>query len=401
MPTNRPITILCLASYFKGTTFIEAAKRLGCRVLLLTREKLQHEEWPWDSIDERFFMPDISKQPDVTHAVAYLCRTRPIDRIVPLDDFDVETAASLREHLRIPGMGNTTARHFRDKLAMRSQARDQGILVPEFTAVANNEQVVAWTQRVQPPWVLKPRSQAGAMGIKKVHSEEELWGWLNRLGDERSYHLLEQFIPGEVFHVDAIISEREVVFAAPHQYTRPPMTVAHGGGVFISRTMRRNSKDAKALLALNKELMRALRMVRGVTHSEFIKAADGRFYFLETAARVGGANIAELIEYATGLNLWAEWARIEAADARGEKYRLPKHRKGYAGVLICLAKQEYPDLSGYNDPEVVWRLHKKHHAGLIVASDNPDRIEELISAYGERFAHDFLVVAPPLDRAPT
>jgi hypothetical protein len=401
MPTDRPVTILCLASYFKGTTFIEAAKRLGCRVLLLTREKLQGEDWPWPSIDEPFFMPDTSKQPDVTHAVAYLYRTQPFDRIVPLDDFDVETAASLREHLRIPGMGDTTARHFRDKLAMRVQARDEGILVPEFTPVVNNDQVVAWTERVRPPWVLKPRSQAGAMGIKKVHSADELWGWLDRLGDERSYHLLEQFVPGEVFHVDAIISERNVVFAVPHQYARPPMTVAHGGGVFISRTMDRNAKDAKALLALNKELMRALRMVRGVTHSEFIKAEDGRVYFLETAARVGGANIAELVEYATGLNLWAEWARIEAADARGEKYRLPKHRKGYAGVLICLAKQEYPDLSGYNDPEVVWRLHKKHHAGIIVAADNPDRIEELIWAYGERFAHDFLAVAPPLDRAPT
>lgn len=401
MPMDRPVTILCLATYFKGTTFIEAAKQLGCHVLLLTREKLQGEEWPWESIDERFFMADTAKQPDVTHAVAYLYRTRPIDRIVPLDDFDVETAASLREHLRIPGMGDTTARHFRDKLAMRVQARDEGILVPEFTPVVNNDQVAAWIERVPPPWVLKPRSQAGAMGIKKVHSADELWQWLDRLGDERSYHLLEQFIPGEVFHVDSIISERKVVFAVPHQYARPPMTVAHGGGVFISRTMRRDSKDAKALLALNKELMAALRMVRGVTHSEFIKAEDGRFYFLETAARVGGANIAELIEYATGLNLWAEWARIEAADARGEKYRLPKHRKGYAGVLICLAKQEYPDLSGYNDPEVAWRLHKKHHAGVIVASDNPERVEELIWAYGERFAQDFLAVAPPLDRAPT
>ena len=59
----------------------------------------------------------------------FLARTRLIDRIVPLDDYDVETAAALREHLRVPGMGDTTARYFRDKLAMRVQARDRGLQV--------------------------------------------------------------------------------------------------------------------------------------------------------------------------------------------------------------------------------------------------------------------------------
>ena len=67
-------TILCLASYYKGTTFLKACKQQGARVLLLTREKLQEEAWPWDSIDEVFYMPDLSKRPDVLYAVSYLMR---------------------------------------------------------------------------------------------------------------------------------------------------------------------------------------------------------------------------------------------------------------------------------------------------------------------------------------
>ena len=58
--------------------------------------------------------------------------------------------------------------------------------------------------------------------------------------------------------------------------------------------------------------MSAFGLVRGVAHTEFIKSHnDGQFYFLETAARVGGANIAEMVEAATGINLWSEWAKIE------------------------------------------------------------------------------------------
>jgi hypothetical protein len=400
MATREPVTFLCLASYFKGATFLEAASRLGCRVLLLTREKLAGEPWPWESVDERFFMPDISRLPDVLHAVAYLMRDRQVDRIIPLDDYDVETAGRLREHLRIPGMGDTTTRFFRDKLAMRSQARDEGILVPDFVPVINHSQIQSFMDRVAPPWVLKPRGEAGAMGIKKINAPQELWRWLDELGDRQSFYVLEQFIPGEVFHVDSIIWQRQVIFSLAHKYAQPPMTVAHGGGVFVSRTLARDSDDADRLDTLNRDLMTALRMERGVTHAEFIKAGDGRFYFLETAARVGGANIAELIEYSSGVNLWAECARLEAAHVRGEPYLLPQLRQDYSGVLICLARQEYPDLSGYDDPEVVFRLHKRHHAGIIVRSPDAERVERLIHSYAERFARDFVAAMPPLDRPP-
>jgi len=67
-------------------------------------------------------------------------------------------------------------------------------------------------------------------------------------------------------------------------------------------------------------------------------------------------------------------------------------------VMNCLARQEYPDLSGYQDPEVVWRLQKKQHAGLILASPDSARLQLLLDDYSRRFAEDFLAVAPPLDR---
>src|SRR5947209_218080 len=205
MSESRPLTVLCLAGFEKGYAFLEEAKRQGARVLLLTAEKLAGGAWPRDSIDEIHLMPDLSRRQDVIYGVSYLARTRIIDRIVPLDDYDVETAAALREHLRCPGMGDTTARYFRDKLAMRVKARDGGILVPDFMHALNRERLREFAERTHAPWVLKPRSEASAVGIKKVTSAEELWPLLDGLGDRQSFYLLEQFIAGDIFHIDSIV----------------------------------------------------------------------------------------------------------------------------------------------------------------------------------------------------
>jgi biotin carboxylase len=127
--------ILCLSSYFKGAAFLQACKEAGLHVILATNEKNKDESWPREYIDEFFHMPDLGKLPDILHAAAYLARDRQIDLIAALDDYDVETAAHLREHFRQPGMGDSLARNFRDKLAMRTTARNAGLLVPEFTGV--------------------------------------------------------------------------------------------------------------------------------------------------------------------------------------------------------------------------------------------------------------------------
>ncbi len=402
---QRQPTILCLASYYKGASFLTAAKALGARVLLLAGERTAAEPWPRQSIDEVFLMPDLRRRPDILYAVSYLSRANAIDAIVPLDDYDVETAAALREHLRLPGLGETGARYFRDKLAMRTQAAAAGIPVPPFTPVFSYDRLRDYMARVPPPWVLKPRSEAGAMGIKKLYDAEAVWRWLDQLGDEQSFFHLEQFIPGEIYHVDSLVYDGRILFAQPHKYARPPLTVAHEGGVFVSRTLpvasHRDADEARAILGLNARLLTAFGLERGATHAEFIRGADGQYYFLEVAARVGGANIEQLVEAASGLNLWGEWARLEIAYAQGEPYTVAPTRHDYAGILVCLARQEWPDLSGYSDPEVVYRVDKKHHAGLVVASPDPGRIEALLNDYANRFAGDFLAVLPPLDKAPT
>ena len=225
MTSSPQKTILCITSYEKGQEFIRECKRQGANVILLTVTALDHASWPHESIDEVFYMPDLSKTDDVISVVSFLARTRVIDIIVALDDYDVSTVANLREHLRIPGMGDTTVRHFRDKLAMRLRARENNIPVPEFVHVLNYDSVREFIDRVPLPWVLKPRAEASTIGIAKINTIDEFWSRVDALADRQSFYLLEHFIPGEVYHVDSLIVNREVVFAEAHHYGKPPLNV--------------------------------------------------------------------------------------------------------------------------------------------------------------------------------
>ncbi len=397
MPEPRPLTFLCITTYEKGQEFMRECKRSGCRVILLTAEKLRNGDWPRESLDETYYLPEDIPLDDIVKAVTHLARNEKLDRIVALDEFDMETAATLREHLRIPGMGLTTMRYFRDKLAMRMRALDRHIRVPDFVPVVNHGDVRYYLDHVPGPWVLKPRQEASAIGIKKIHTPDELWPLLDQLGDKQSAHLLEKFVPGDVYHVDSVVSENEVVFANVSKYGKPPMNVAHGG-VFTTYTVPRGDEDDRSLRDLNRELITALGLVRGVAHAEFIRAhEDGNFYFLECAARVGGAYINEMVEAATGINIWREWARIEVSGGDGS-YKLPPVSEEYAGVILSLAKQDAPDTSAYNDPEVFHRIKKHHHAGLILKSSEPQRIPPLLDSYAQRFAQEFMAVEPPRDK---
>lgn len=388
-------TFLCLASQFKGSPFLVEAARQGVRVFLLTRSGCEGEPWPGECLADLYHLPDLAVT-NLPELVGYLERHERIDAIVPLHEGDVETAAHLREHFRLPGLGDSAVRFFRDKLAMRMRARDARVPVPAFVAAFNDEDVADFL-RVNPgPWMLKPRSWAGGVGIRRCETPAELWTALDGLDADRSHYLIEQFIEGDVFHVDSVTSERRVCFAQPHRYDAPPWVVSSHGGVFGTRTVDTRDPVRTPLLALNAQILHHLGMVQGIGHAEFIRCQrSGRLLFLEVAARVGGANIDVLVEQTTGVNLWREWVRLELAALSEVRYLAPDRRAHHGALLQCLARQEWPDLSGFEAPEVVWRLKRRHHAGLIVASPSFELVDVLAETYRRQLEQNYLAVLPP------
>lgn len=382
------MTILCICTYFKGVEFLKAAKEEGNTVFLLTHKKIEQKQWPRESIDEFFYLENNDNSFDTYQTLlegsAHLMRTRKIDLVVALDDFDVEKAALVREHFRIPGMGQTTARYFRDKLAMRVQAEDNQIPVPGFSALFNDVEITHFLENSTGPWLVKPRSEASASGIKKVYSKNEAWDWIHGLGDSRHNFLIETFKPGDVYHIDSLIINKEVVFERCSQYLSTPFDVAHGGGIFRSVTVEFGSLDQQALSLINHQVMKAFGMKFSASHTEVIKChEDGNYYFLETASRVGGAHLAEMVEASSGINIWKEWAKIETAVAEKKPYILPKIEKKYSGILISLSSHQWPNMDVFDDKEIFWKMNEEYHVGLIVKADSRERVIELLDKYAK------------------
>ncbi|HYI00461.1 ATP-grasp domain-containing protein, partial [Hyalangium sp.] len=377
-----------------GNRFFQRLHEEGCHVILITSDKFKDEDWARQYIHEFHSVASFEDRKGLIHGVAWLFRDRRIDRIVALDDFDVEVGAALREHFRVPGMGDSAARFFRDKLAMRMKAQELGIRVPRFTPVFHHPDVAKFLAEVPAPWLIKPRSEASAVGIKKLKSVDEAWATIHELGDRQSFHVLEQMIAGDLYHVDSLMQDGKIAFAEVGHYGRPLLEVAHEGGIYMTRTERRDSKEARMLTEVNAAVLQGFGLRRGASHTEFIIGRDdGLPYFIETSARVGGANIAETVEAATGVNLWSEWAKLEI-EGEGFAYKAPRTREEFGGVIISLARDEYPDTSSFNDPEIVDRLKKKQHIGLVVRSPKQERVEALLEAYLQRISQEFHASLP-------
>lgn len=396
--------IVCIASEHKGNEFLEECQNAGWHVTLVTRKKLLDEAWAWTAVNEARTVEDNAVIEDYVRAIANAAGSRRIDRVVGLDEFDVLTAARAREHLQLPGMTSSHALRFRDKLAMRNIAANAGVPCPKYTGVFSRDEIIDYLASADGPWIVKPRTEVSAFGIRKCETKEDVWRSLEELDgrntwrDHPSQFLIEQFIDGNVYHVDSVVSGGKVVAAGVSRYGTPPFSVMHYGGVFTTSIVPYSSKERKELEKLNAQLLKAFKYERGISHAEFLQSkADGKFYLLEVACRVGGAYIANVLEHACNFNLWREWAKLET-ETPESPYKLPKLRKDFAGVALALANQEEPDTSAYDDTEIVYRVKKPKHVGLIFYSPKQKRIDQLLADYTTRISNDFLAFAPAKER---
>lgn len=395
---NKQKKFLCICCDFKGGAFMTALHELGHQVFLVTSEKNRNETWPHDHITEIFYMPGEDGRTwnleDLILGTAHLFKNNFIDKIIALDDYDVWKAATLREEFRSPGMGQTTSRHFYDKLAMRMIAKDNQLPNPAFSHLFHDDEIHEFLDKTAGPWVVKPRSDAGSLGIRKLASQVEFWDWNETHHERRHAHLIEEFKPGAVYHVDSLFQDYNSIFTRSSQYLQTPFEVAHGGGIFRSQTLEVDEADSQTLQILNDRVIKAFGLKFGASHSEYIKDEAGNFNFLETSARVGGAHLADMVEAASGINLWSEWAKIESALLLEESYQVPVAEQNNAGIIATLSKYQYPDYSQFDDDSIWWKMNKEYHIGFIFKDPAKSKITSLLDTYAVRLRDDFHATVP-------
>jgi hypothetical protein len=364
---------LFVSGSFRGRAAFRHALRLGHRPLLLTEARHLGAAWERDVLADVLAVATFDDLATVMGAARWLARKANVTHVIAIDDGGVDLAAEIREDLQLPGLGVTVARRFRDKLRMRNAARAAGIAVPAFVHALNEEAVEAFLARERGPWLVKPRSQASSRGIVRAETADELRAILESLGDARATHLVEAFVAGDVFHVDAIVEGGHVTFAEVHQYRKPLLEVATSGDMMITSTAARGSRIDEEVRAVHARVIAALGLVRGVTHTEVIVGPDGVPVFLESAARVGGASIPALVEATTGVDLWRAHVELELRDGAPS---LPDAPLAYGALLAGLSREAAPSFDAFRGPHVAAAFSDApHEATVVVRADTLAELE--------------------------
>ncbi|MCK9904613.1 hypothetical protein CC117_26805 [Parafrankia colletiae] len=215
------------------------------------------------------------------------------DRLIARSEYDLLPAAHLRARFGIPGDLPADIAPLRDKWLMRTRAADAGIPQPAFWSVADF--------RRDPPatgtYLIKPRLEASSTGIETGDARQIL----DRLAGRgaASDVFVEEFVPGEIWHLDGYLRRGAVRTVTSSVYVGDCLNFAHGSPLGSAQT-----PDEPGALALLRRTLPVLGQRDGAFHFELIRASDGRFLFLETASRVGGAGVAETFELRTGVNLY-------------------------------------------------------------------------------------------------
>ena len=299
------------------------------------------------SFPEVIAVDDYSGPDEVTHHLDELCRTRNVTRIVHGTEDDILRLARVRTRYGIAGMRETQALPYRDKALMKD-AVSAAVLTPGYLLPAGPDEAVAFAAKLGWPVIVKPRLGYGSRGVVVVTSEARLRAEVAmRPVDDV---LIEEFVPGDVYHVDGFMRDGKVLVAVISRYLNGCLAYQSGeplGSVQVDAddpaAGTSQSFAAAAVAALPPTELTPF-------HLEiFAHATTGELYFCEIAARLGGAHVYETLTPAIGVDPVRLWFRNQVGLVEQPQFHRSRHRYGWllippqVGTLETIADLPLPE----------------------------------------------------------
>ncbi len=267
-----------------------------------------------DTDERTYVVADFADSMALAKTFERIAAEQKIDTVIAIDEFAVYVAALAREALGLAGLNAAQARKFRDKIVMKEALRDSSVNVP---TVYSREALDAGDAPF--PLIVKPRSLAGSVGVSIVRDTHELRaktigpGVLHQgtgyVDMSESHRQVEQFIDGDIYHIDGIARDGVVVMSTLSRYLSTPLRYLSGhplGSVVVPM-----SKTSCWHIGLTAEIVQRLGVPDGVFHLEIIKHAHGSPYFLEIGARPGGAQVKRAFAAMTEVDLLLSHIRLQ------------------------------------------------------------------------------------------
>ncbi len=251
------------------------------------------------------------------------------DRITYTSELDVVRArVAAHRHGLIGGMPKEDILVYRDKSIMKKYATSKGILTPDFASVSCIDDILGFIKdyNIQqengdfvPPIVLKDDFGVGSEKIFIFKNRDELNHYLTDnskvFGTQPTSRLIvEKFVQGRVYHIDALIGEQgDVLFVWPSLYMDPPLAVVNEGKSRGDYVMRPNNSLTLRLNDYAKSLMGDFpTLPGGAIHLEVFVTPEDDILLCEIAARVGGGRLSDTWMQAFGFSIDEQILKIQA-----------------------------------------------------------------------------------------
>lgn len=252
-------------------------------------------------------------------AVLELARKLQIDGIMSFAvDPGVMTAAYVQEQMGLPGNPYESVCILQNKDRFRNFLTQHGFNVPKAKGFASIEDALAEKYWFPWPVIVKPTDSAGSKGVTRVDSLEDLEPAL-KVAFEHSISgrvIVEEFIEKQgcssdtdCFSVDGKLkfvsfSAQRFDEDAPNPYTPSAYSWP---STFTKEQEEELTSEIQRLLTL-------LGMRTSIYNIETRVGVNGKPYIMEVSPRGGGNRLAEMLRYATGVDLITNAVRAAVGE---------------------------------------------------------------------------------------
>lgn len=344
--------IIFLANFFRIRVDLGRLKSENVNFYLVTTQSVLNR---LEKDQLKYFSSIITTtfaEEDIENIIGNLIKEKKLDiseiAIVTNDEAAIIPAAKLREKFNIKGANVQTSELFIDKIKMKEKVAKNGIRIPKFVSFnpveyakdkeryinnilkdLNTEQIFA-----------KPIDSFGSNDLARLHTRSDLVNWCDAHSDSgTTQYELDEFLEGDLFHVDTIVVNEKIVEVQAYRYAYPLAEVLKGEP-HAGRLVSHEEDEYGKLISFNQKVLEALQPLPiGVTHLEIFKKQNGEMVFLEIACRPSAGFTPEISELHCGINFEEAHYRVQMGlPLRG---LIPlKERTMYAAYLL------YPKLEG-------------------------------------------------------
>ncbi|WP_124727752.1 ATP-grasp domain-containing protein [Staphylospora marina] len=226
---------------------------------------------------------------------------KPFRVVVATAERDVLRAAYLREYLGLPGQSLESALSFRNKVKMKDILRNAGVRVPDFSPLESVVDLYRFVRNRGYPVVVKPEEGMGSRDTEILRNDGETARWLAN-GLPKGMEV-EEFIDGEMYHIDGLVLDGEPVHIWPSKYLNDCLSF-HEGMALGSYLLEPGNPLTNRLRNFVTAVLRILPTPQHTSfHAEVFHTPNDELVLCEIACRTGGSRISEEFRQAFGLDL--------------------------------------------------------------------------------------------------